>query len=273
MTNYGPYAAFDVCFDTGGHLVDSTQQDDAIAYFSVGGGGAGVSEIFVISHGWNNDIAEAQDLYHRFFDSFGKVAATRGKTPQTYGVLALFWPSKRFADKDLIPGGAAAVGDPFDAQLNAQMDLFKAMFADNPKTNANIDAARRLIPTLSVNVLAQDQYVQLLSELLPVPRYEVDEGLDGAIQAVANLDGRTVLKRLSQPVRPVGTSAAAGFNIGQGIKAGAAALGNVFTYYTMKDRAGIVGRTGALALIQALQAASGGARKFHLVGHSSAAAS
>ncbi len=268
MTNYGPYAAFDVEFDTGGHLVDPSQQEEALAFLGADDGGKAVRDVFVISHGWNNDMGQARDLYHQFFDSFGKVAATHGKTPQTYAVLALLWPSKKFADTAMIPGGAAATGDPLDAQLNAQLDLFKVMFADKPKTAANIEAARRLIPTLSVNPLAQDQYVQLIAQLIPPSRYEVDEGLDGALQTVANLQGRTVLKRLAQPVRPVGTSGTAGFNLGDSIKNGAAMFGNVCTYYTMKDRAGIVGRTGAVGLVRALQAASVPKRRVHLIGHS-----
>lgn len=270
MTNYGPYVAFDVEFDTGGHFVDPFEQSEALKYLTGDGAGAAVPDVFVISHGWNNDIAEARDLYHRFFDSFARVAATtpRIPTPKDCAVIGIFWPSKKFADASLIPGGTAAFGDPLDMQLNAQLDMFKSMFADNPNAGQAVDSARRLIPTLSVNPIAQDEYVQLLSSLVPKPRYEPDEGLDTAIATVANLQGRTVLKRLSQPVRPVGTTAMAGFDIGEGIKAGAAALGNVFTYYTMKDRAGIVGRTGAVAMVQALRDASPAARKIHLVGHS-----
>ena len=268
MTNYGPYAAFDIEFDTGGHLVDPKEQDEALAYLAAGGAGTSVGNVFVIAHGWNNDMGEARDLYHRFFDSFGKVAATHGKSPQNSTVLALLWPSKKFADTALIPGGSAATGDPLDAQLNAQLDLFKVMYADNAKTATNIDAARRLIPTLAVNPLAQDQYVKLIAELVPPTRYEIDEGLDGALEAVANLAGRTVLARLAQPVRPVGTSGAAGFDLGASIKNGAAMLGNVFTYYTMKDRAAIVGRTGAAALVRALRSAVVPGRKVHLIGHS-----
>lgn len=267
MTNYGPYAAFDVEFDTGGHPVNPAQQAEALEFLTTDGNGKSVGNVFVIAHGWNNDMAEARDLYHRFFDSFAKVAATHGKSPKNYAVLALLWPSKKFADTALIPGGAAATGDPLDAQLNAQLDLFTSMYADNAKTAANIEAARRLIPTLAVNPLAQDQYVRLIVELVPQAQCEIDEGLDGALETVANLAGRTVLGRLAQPVRPVGTSGAAGFDLGASIKNGAAMLGNVFTYYTMKDRAAIVGRTGAVALVRALQTAAPG-RRVHLIGHS-----
>jgi hypothetical protein len=34
----------------------------------------GVSDLFVISHGWNNTAADARALYRKFFESFAAVA-------------------------------------------------------------------------------------------------------------------------------------------------------------------------------------------------------
>ena len=47
-------------------------------------------------------------------------------------------------------------------------------------------------------------------------------------------------------------------------------LGNLLTYYTMKDRAGIVGRTGAVGTVRALRTCRTPAAgpRVHLVGHS-----
>jgi pimeloyl-ACP methyl ester carboxylesterase len=57
---------------------------------------------------------------------------------------------------------------------------------------------------------------------------------------------------------------------GVNLSAGAASLGDLLTYYTMKDRAGIVGRTGAVGTVRALlkSRAPAAAPKVHLVGHS-----
>src|SRR4051794_13033975 len=72
----------------------------------VAAAGANVSDLVVISHGWNNDIAEARKLYA---DLFANVARLMG-TVKSKGivVVGVLWPSKRFADAELIPGGGAA---------------------------------------------------------------------------------------------------------------------------------------------------------------------
>jgi len=286
LTQYGGYPAFEVEYDTGGHLVDPTAETEAATYFG-SGAGAGVTDVVVISHGWNNDIADARILYHNFFSAFSAVAA-KTLPGRSWGVVALFWPSKKFADSSLIPGGAAGLADPVGQQLAAQLKQFADMFGGDPTTAAKIAHLQSLIPQLDVSANAQDDYVSTLVSLVPKPRYENDEGLDEARATLDADPGHVILKRLSVPTVPVsaplpGTGGAAGLgSIVGGIKSAAASLGDLLTYYTMKDRAGIVGRTGAVGTIRALRKAradaAGGAGapgtgtgkvfKLHLVGHS-----
>jgi pimeloyl-ACP methyl ester carboxylesterase len=273
LTQYGGFPAFEVMYDTGGHLVDPAAESEAVAYFGTGAG-KGVSDLVVISHGWNNDISEARGLYHDFFNAFAFVPTPlKTKNARTFGVIALFWPSKRFADPALIPGGAAGLADPAAGTVLAQLDQFADLFASDPLVDAKIAHLKSLVPLLNFSANAQDDYVSTLVSMVPNPRYETDEGLDNARGALNTLPGHTVLANLAIPIGPVsaplpGTGGATGL-IG-GITSAAASLGDLLTYYTMKDRAGIVGRTGAVGTVRALlkSRAPAGAPKVHLVGHS-----
>jgi hypothetical protein len=287
LTQYGGYPAFEVMYDTVGSLVDPSAQSDAVAYFGTGAGSS-IDELIVISHGWNNDIAEARILYTNFFNALSSVSGQL-QVQRQFGVIALFWPSKRFADSDLIPGGAAGFADPASLQVFAQLDQFAEIFADDPGTPLKVAHLKSLVPVLSISTNAQDDYVSTLSSMIPKPRYEGDEGMDAARFAVDATAGHVVLSMLATPiaaapaplpgstgvaVAPSSSAAisggAAGLgNILGGITSAAATLGDLFTYYTMKDRAGIIGRTGAVATVRALRAARPAKpQKIHLAGHS-----
>jgi hypothetical protein len=276
LTQFGGFPAFEVMYDMGGHLVAPSAEAEAVAYFSTGAGKS-VTDLIMISHGWNNDIADARVLYHNFFSAFAAVTS-KVLPNRTWGVLALFWPSKKFADDALIPGGAAGLSDPAAQRLAAQLSQFADMFGSDTTTATKIAHLQSLIPLLDFSANAQDDYVSTLVSLVPNPRYENDEGLDEARATLDTDPGHVILKRLSVPTVPVshplpGSGGAAGLgSILGGIKSAAATLGDLLTYYTMKDRAGIVGRTGAVATIRALRKGRSDANtplgKLHLVGHS-----
>jgi len=276
MINYGTYVAFDLLYDSTGPLVDSNSQKQMTDWLSSSEGDQTTDLVF-ISHGWNNDISEARQLYANFFAAMAsvqkseKVALTR-----SFAVAAIFWPSKRFADTDLIPGGAAGLAPSVQAQLNAQLDQLKTILGGDPSSAAKIEHARDQIAKLEVSQSAQDDFVFALVSALPAPRNERDEGLDDAMIALksGNLAGHTVLNQLSAPIFPVFPLpvASGGHALGigaivDGITSAATRLANYFTYYTMKDRAGIVGRTGVSQTIVEVLKISPKTR-IHLIGHS-----
>jgi hypothetical protein len=112
--------------------------------------------------------------------------------------MAVFWPSKKFTDRDLIPGGAAGVDSGADAAiLSAQLDVMKEAVEDDPAALAAIEAARALIPQLAMSKTAQDQFVAKLASAVPPVHGERDEGLDDARDALSGPDpvrGRDVLR-------------------------------------------------------------------------------
>src|SRR5512146_1093393 len=64
------------------------------------------SDLVVISHGWNNDIPEAEQLYAAIFSAVQQVLplanpACDAVRARRVAVLGVHWPSKKFDDASL----------------------------------------------------------------------------------------------------------------------------------------------------------------------------
>ncbi|MGH8527902.1 MAG: hypothetical protein ACREXY_27895, partial [Gammaproteobacteria bacterium] len=57
---------------------------------------AGSTDLIVISHGWNNDRNEAEELYRKLFENFVDVTANDPAIKQRkIAVIGVIWPSKK----------------------------------------------------------------------------------------------------------------------------------------------------------------------------------
>jgi len=247
---------------------------------------ANATDLLVISHGWNNDENEASALYRELLGNLSQqMAATPGRR---LVVLRVYWPSKRFAEEELIAGGAASAIDPVQA-VNAQIDDLLQDLArpgKRPDDDVKRDALRamqRLLPRLEEDPDAQEEFVRLSRLLLSTHVNDEEEVLQ---QDFFASDGTEVLQRLSRKFRPKTPAVEGPTSIGAGSTAaaddgGAAGLGNLFrgalngarnllnlsTYYEMKERAGIVGSTGLADVLRRATPANAKLR-LHLCGHS-----
>ncbi|HEU0014947.1 MAG TPA: hypothetical protein VFQ45_14765 [Longimicrobium sp.] len=263
------------------------------------------TDLLVLSHGWNNDMGEARGLYQRFLSSArGLLDAGHGAgNGRRFVVMGIFWPSKKFADEDLIPGGgAASLGGPVDeGELVKRLEELKGFF-DDPAADARLDEAKGLVPKLEDSGSARARFAELLASLAPADpaEGEVDADPSSALNA---LGADELLNQLGQPVLdnpPAGEGGtgggggsmedamagmggmgggfagegvggpggmAAGLNIGGSLLNGARQLANLTTYYQMKKRAGIVGEQGLAPVLRAIRGRAP-ALKLHLVGHS-----
>jgi hypothetical protein len=247
----------------------------------------GVTDLFVISHGWNNDMADARDLYKRFFKSMREVldlGTVDNISTRKFAIMAVLWPSAKFADKELIPGGAAAIGSSITNDfLKSELDNLKKVF-NTPKGRETLDKAKRLVPKLEDSKKARADFANLLRSLLP-KKITPDVDAEGDF---SKLPGDEVIQRLSKPV-PVtlpkagassggasmiggaaSTSGGSAAGVGQffsGIKSGASHLLNLITYYQMKERSGIVGSTGVNQVLKTIHTKNP-KLKLHLIGHS-----
>ena len=248
----------------------------------------GLTDVLVLSHGWNNDIADARKWYGAYLDFLRKEVDARnvpGIDTRKVGVIAVFWPSKKFADSELVAGNASSVGAPVTkASVKKQLTLLASAFPDKA-SKAKFAAAEKLLDKIETDVAAQRKFVDLLRTFWTTGK----SGADALPAAGAKKPGDQVLKLLAAPVLDLpkgkigggsggatsigGAGGGAGTNAGQAANIFGSILGgvrnalNMTTYYTMKERAGTVGADGLAPVVQRIQREFP-ALKVHLAGHS-----
>src|ERR1700750_1911982 len=121
---------WEAAFDQDGKPQDATALTRAVQAIKA----ASLTDLFVFSHGWNNDHADAQRLYDRFFSEVRKLidnAHLTKKRAARCGIVGVFWPSILWPDEqanaaEQMGGGAAALGRAADpADLAPLEDLIK----------------------------------------------------------------------------------------------------------------------------------------------------
>jgi predicted alpha/beta hydrolase family esterase len=267
-----PYAQVE--FDKRGALVDPEEVTAARDLIT----DTQATDVIVVSHGWNSTHADARALYERLIDSIVDVRPrVKGAGSRRFVVVGVLWPSIQWAPPEN-DGAGAGVGD-----AAAELETELARQIPNAKRRAKLLA---LVPELETSSAARRKFVELLRTGLPAGATD-DDDPDSAPQALRDADPESVLEASAGSVDddtapaadggagsidPAGlppldeTGEGAGISLG-GILDAARNLLNVTTYYTMKERSGVVGAKGVAKLLEKLHAAREDAR-LHLVGHS-----
>lgn len=256
---------------------------------------AGTTDLFVISHGWRNDAAEASKLYTDFFTNFAdpNVVAPALLAGRQCAIVGVFWPSKNFdaliaAQGAGTPGNAAAVGDAVSdpesqQKLIAQLEALKAAgLFDEPAQVQALAAAQALVPDLDDKATARAAFIEHLRSLMNPGA----AGKEDASDIFLKIDPSDLFKRLNIHAGAVDasipkTGKAMAFSPGAGVAAtghaaglldifkGAAAsasnAASYLSYFMMKERAGAVGTNGVAPLIDQLAPQ---VARIHLIGHS-----
>ena len=121
-----PYPYFELRFNADGSAADAKQLPALIA----GLRDAGATDVFLASHGWNNDQKEAHALYGELFTN---VKAQEKNVPvggRVFAVAGVIWPSKRFDVAEDSPN-AASLGTG-TARIGKQVDALLALLKDGP---------------------------------------------------------------------------------------------------------------------------------------------
>jgi hypothetical protein len=298
MRDYANYPAIELYFDQNGAPVDASIAAELHAFVTTGAA-ANATDLFVFSHGWNNTDDEAYtELYEPFFTNLQSLVAANtvpfaGRVP---AVAAVYWPSKAFVF-GAPPAQGQSAEDPVPALIDARLDQVAAMFPGDAAATAAVAAARAAIPNLDSDPAAADAFVAALAGIVPHDPL-VDEGLTAAMAVVQGAAGRDVLAAIGAarsgglatpalvgagpsdsgggasldagPAAPPDFSAGSGAgllgDITNRVASSAADFLNLFTYYTMKQRAGVVGATGLAPLLANVRAAR--KLRVHLIGHS-----
>jgi hypothetical protein len=280
MKIIGGTPIFELEFDKNGKLFDVAQLSALSSHLAA----QNVTDLILFAHGWNNDLADARKLYANFFTEFGPL---KPAAPRVFAAGIILWPSKKFTDGDLIPGGgAAALSSQEKTVIRARLkDLAKDPVRLGKATpisaakQKKLAKAAALLKTIETDPSAQEEFVRIVRLLLSESAAHKDDGT----QDLFKVKERKLLDSLSQPVlasSAVGSGgAAAGFatlstasnggaaDFGDSVVSGIRRFLNMTTYYQMKERAGTVGATGVAAVIDKVRAKSPNIR-LHLVGHS-----
>lgn len=244
---------------------------------------AGYSDVFLFSHGWNNDWRVATERYESFITGFQQqrrqlgLAMPAGYKPLLVGI---FWPSQALEWFETESGPTMAGGtvgaDP--AADDAAAQAHHALLADIAHS---LPAAQRplfyaLAQAPSLELAGASELADLLAGLLDATHGSADsEGLRpdaprGAdLLAAAQALGASAAEPDLDAVGTVGAASdgpqVAGFSdIAR--KLDPRQLLKPFTVWQMKDRAGKVGVRGVKPLLEGLLARSDA--RVHVLGHS-----
>ena len=238
--------------------------------------GKDLTDLFVFSHGWNNDHRQARRLYDLYFGQVPGLLASDGAQGVKAGWLGVVWPSKRWADEPEPTagaggGGAAGLGDgggagspvPSDPLL---VEDLKDVF-EGTERQAALDELARLLEERPEDPAALARFQTLMGELAT----ETDAGPAGEDQgelALLEDDPEEVFGRFADAVPQAGDGGAAGIGDTFGrLWNGAKEALRQLTYFEMKKRAGVVGKEGLGPLLGRIHQADPELR-IHLIGHS-----
>lgn len=284
-----PY--FPVQFGKDGALLQQGELDALKNYLrSERAAGRPVTDLIVLSHGWNNNIREAHDRYASWLKCARNVLGgghVRGLDAATFAVLGIHWPSKRYTDRDQIPGGAAGTG-AWLAEFEQTLDDIAE--DEDPLTASLLRRAKGLLSRLKDDPAARAEFADLVrASVAREPRDEARELEDGE-DAFLDIQGAELMDLLALPadvpapppedgeggaaIVSGGATEAFGDGRAEGlqdivktVRDSVQGALNLTTYYGMKNRAGVVGRSGAYRALRAVSDAEPGLR-LHFIGHS-----
>lgn len=234
-------------------------------------------DIYVFSHGWNNDWAAATELYESFIEGVQSLRRDlKLPMPEDYKPLlvGVFWPSQALAwfESEVGPGFASANLQAQGAAVEAEQMLLRDVAQSLP-----LSARARFHELAHASTVTTAQAQELAAML--VGSVGADDELGAGAPAAADLLAAAAALATPEPTEDdVGTVGSATKVSGpssadwQGVLSKLAVLDprhviKPFTVRQMKDRAGVVGHEGLAPLLQALLTAAPEAR-VHLIGHS-----
>src|SRR6266508_3102568 len=248
---------------------------------------AGITDLFMFSHGWNNSHAVARDLYGRMFGEIASIARGQpGLRPSTtIGVSGVVWPALQWADESVPGTGSTGVGEvdaaafsgpaavaPPAPSVAAVVGELTRVFTE-PEQQAAIAELASLLETRPNDDAKLQRFQTLMRPLAPTAPADAPPEERGQRALIEN-DHRDVFDRMSQASvlaqvpPPLPSGGAAGFGIDLSARwEGAKQALRQLTYWQMKARAGVVGQKGLGGLVTELHGQLPELR-IHLIGHS-----
>ena len=240
---------------------------------------AGLTDLLVFAHGWNNDAGRARRLYDRLFALVGDVLASRDGA-RRLGAVGVHWPAMLFPDAEpadgpapppgaapgsaaLSSGRAAVSGPPVAVGGRAIDGALRPVFPDPAQQDA-LTELTELLDRRPADAAALHRFARLLTIL--VEDHDPSSEDDGE-RALFETEPMVAYGHLAALV-PGPAGAALGLrNPFDRLWDGAKEALRTASYYTMKERAGHVGEQGLGPFLRELTDRAPGLR-VHLAGHS-----
>lgn len=133
-----------IAYDThGDELADPDGSSaSAAAIAALTASGTDITDVFVISHGWQGDYQDAISQYDRWVGADDPDRPDDGIRPF---VIGLHWPSKAWSDRDLKSSSSGLLGgddDPDALTVDEAIDEYAGLLADSPEVR---DALRTIL--------------------------------------------------------------------------------------------------------------------------------
>lgn len=264
-----PFHLFE--FDEHGAAIDPAQQAASVEAI----GAQSLTDLFIFSHGWNNDRTAALTLFRRYFGELTTLLndpAFPAKREATIGLAGVVWPSMLWPDEvpeTNVLSGAASLANPEPAV--AVRSGLRRLYPQ-PEQEALIEHLLGLLNRQEKNQTALTAFRDGVAQLM-----QAVENTHGTSADVLPVDlvklkaanPRALFEQLAEgEATPGSMGGAAGVgDVFGSLWQGAKAALRIATYWTMKERGGVVGQAGLGPLLSRLQQRQPTLR-LHLIGHS-----
>ena len=240
----------------------------------------GPTDVFLFSHGWNNNFGRAEHAYERFIAGYHQFVRSHD-LPQPPGyrplLVGFHWPSIDLVLPWERPPKIAGGMEDDDEPMALDAMVAEAKESISPEGAGTLEA---LAARPELTETEASEFASLLAEAYPDDELDpsagrpdaeeildtwsalIDEDLSDGEHEPAGPESFIVARE----DRPATAPEAAG-RLLRGPRFAPRDILRAFTVYKMKDRAGLVGQRGAGAFLRDCLRASDTPR-FHLIGHS-----
>ena len=231
--------------------------------------GAGLTDLFIFSHGWNNDETTALDLYSRFFGAVRDVLSSGSATLRAgakIGVAGVLWPSILFPGDTVPPaaeGGASSFTNSYAGTLETELPKVFCQPGQFPLLQDLLNLLKTQPPSNDALFEFRDK----LTHMLTMPQNTSTQDSFEALTATSSDRWLELLDAAAEPPTDNQGGAADFGGFFDKLWSGAKSMLRVATYWEMKNRAGVIGQ-GSLGPLIGRAAAGSPALKFYLLGHS-----
>ncbi|MDE8668414.1 hypothetical protein PY310_07450 [Pseudarthrobacter sp. H3Y2-7] len=232
--------------------------------------GSGITDVFLLSHGWNSDVEGAMQQYDAWLTMSRETRPSNLGRPFSPLIIGVHWPSKAWGDDTIIstdpvgllggeatPTGVITVEDAVDMYSTMLVDSLDTRDALGAIFDAAADPGGHAAMTDTVRraylILYRELHLEEARNEDPIPAAAWDpakafeQALEDTDKESGLLSGDSIFDRVRDailaPLRQL-------------------------SFWTMKARALTFGENGAAKLLRDLQNETDESVRFHLMGHS-----